>query len=237
MIMRKLGWVALPVAVFVLAASGGWTVAGQERSDTPPLAITAFGGKAVDFKAPRTPWGDPDLQGVWSSDDMENVADGRRRPRRAWRPGPDWPAAALPGRRGVPGAPGAGQARRHPAGYQRREFLPLRLRAARLSPDAADCRSAGWPPSRDQARGARAAHAARHVRSRPAGFVARLLALRTLHHARHCRIDSSRHLRQRQPDCASSRRGGALVRDAARHAHLLHGWATAHQSAHPRVPG
>ena len=73
MIMRKLGWVALPAAVFVLAASGSWTIAGQERSATPPLAITAFGGKAVDYQAPRTPWGDPDLQGVWSSDDMENV--------------------------------------------------------------------------------------------------------------------------------------------------------------------
>ena len=73
MIMRKLGWVALPVAVFVLSAAGGWTIAGQERSAAPPLAITAFGGKAVDYKAPRTPWGDPDLQGVWSSDDMENV--------------------------------------------------------------------------------------------------------------------------------------------------------------------
>ena len=33
----------------------------------------ASGGKAVDYKAPRTPWGDPDLQGVWSSDDLENV--------------------------------------------------------------------------------------------------------------------------------------------------------------------
>jgi hypothetical protein len=76
MIMRKLGWVALPVAVFVLAATGVWTVAGQERSGTPPLAITAFGGKAVDYKAPRTPWGDPDLQGAWSSDDMENVPMG-----------------------------------------------------------------------------------------------------------------------------------------------------------------
>src|SRR4029450_248969 len=30
-------------------------------------------GKAVEYKAPRTPWGDPDLQGVWSSDDLENV--------------------------------------------------------------------------------------------------------------------------------------------------------------------
>lgn len=73
MIMRKLGWVALLVAVFVMAANGGRTIAGQERSATPPLAITAFGGKAVDYEAPRTPWGDPDLQGAWSSDDMENV--------------------------------------------------------------------------------------------------------------------------------------------------------------------
>jgi hypothetical protein len=73
MIMRTLGWIALPAAVFVLTATSGWTVAGQERAGTPPLVITAFGGKAVDYKAPRTPWGDPDLQGVWSSDDMENV--------------------------------------------------------------------------------------------------------------------------------------------------------------------
>jgi hypothetical protein len=35
--------------------------------------LTAFGGTPVEYKAPRTPWGDPDLQGVWSSDDMENV--------------------------------------------------------------------------------------------------------------------------------------------------------------------
>jgi hypothetical protein len=73
MIMRTLGWVTLPVAVFVLSATGGWRVAGQERTTAPPLVITAFGGKPVDYKAPRTPWGDPDLQGVWSSDDMENV--------------------------------------------------------------------------------------------------------------------------------------------------------------------
>jgi hypothetical protein len=73
MIMRSLGRVALPAAVFVLSATGGWTIAGQERTGAPPLVITAFGGKAVDYKAPRTPWGDPDLQGTWSSDDMENV--------------------------------------------------------------------------------------------------------------------------------------------------------------------
>src|SRR5512134_3378525 len=70
---RMLGWIALPAAVFVLSATGGRTAAGQEPAGAPSLVITAFGGKAVEYKAPRTPWGDPDLQGAWSSDDMENV--------------------------------------------------------------------------------------------------------------------------------------------------------------------
>jgi hypothetical protein len=61
-----------------LAAYAGKPVAGQQQLPrpygTPPaLVVTAFGGAPVDYKAPRTPWGDPDLQGVWSSDDMEGV--------------------------------------------------------------------------------------------------------------------------------------------------------------------
>ncbi len=51
----------------------GAPVAGQARPTPPPLVITAFGGAPTTYTAPRTPWGDPDLQGVWSSDDMENV--------------------------------------------------------------------------------------------------------------------------------------------------------------------
>ena len=44
-------------------------VAGQGTA-APPLVITAFnGGPAPAYTTPRTPWGDPDLQGVWSSDD------------------------------------------------------------------------------------------------------------------------------------------------------------------------
>jgi hypothetical protein len=85
----------------VLAAAVGLSVfidaplSGQERGTPPPLVITAFGGKPVDYKAPRTPWGDPDLQGVWSSDDMENVGI----------------AVQAGGRgRGGPGAPGRGAA-------------------------------------------------------------------------------------------------------------------------------
>ncbi|HEY1304767.1 MAG TPA: hypothetical protein VGF24_14490 [Vicinamibacterales bacterium] len=61
------------VAIVAVCIYSGTPVSGQARATPPPLVITAFGGKAVDYKAPRTPWGDPDLQGVWSSDDMENV--------------------------------------------------------------------------------------------------------------------------------------------------------------------
>src|SRR5688500_1333970 len=76
--MRKLGWLGV-FGIFMAAATyGGRPVAGQQQlprpyGTPPPLVITAFGGNPVTYKAPRTPWGDPDLQGVWSSDDMENV--------------------------------------------------------------------------------------------------------------------------------------------------------------------
>jgi hypothetical protein len=50
-------------------------VAGQSQgsiaSTTPALVITAFNGQAppANWTPPKTPWGEPDLQGVWSSDD------------------------------------------------------------------------------------------------------------------------------------------------------------------------
>src|SRR6188508_1045379 len=76
--MRKLGWVGVLVAIMGLTVFVGTPVSGQSQAEIkystpPPLVVTAFGGKPVDYKAPRTPWGDPDLQGVWSSDDMENI--------------------------------------------------------------------------------------------------------------------------------------------------------------------
>ena len=44
-------------------------LSGQTAS-APPLVITAFNGEAAPaYTTARTPWGDPDLQGVWSSDD------------------------------------------------------------------------------------------------------------------------------------------------------------------------
>src|SRR5918993_1149978 len=80
--MRKLAWLGILAATIALSIYAGTPVSGQQQQSQalprpygtpPPMVITAFGGKPVTYKAPRTPWGDPDLQGVWSSDDMENV--------------------------------------------------------------------------------------------------------------------------------------------------------------------
>ena len=44
--------------------------AATQGNAVPALVITAYnGGPAIAYTTPKTPWGDPDLQGVWSSDD------------------------------------------------------------------------------------------------------------------------------------------------------------------------
>jgi hypothetical protein len=51
-----------------IVAMASLPVSGQ--SGAPPLVITAYnGGPATPYTGPKTPWGDPDIQGVWSSDD------------------------------------------------------------------------------------------------------------------------------------------------------------------------
>ena len=50
-----------------------------QRAAAPPLVITAYNnGAPIPYTTPRTPWGDPDLQGVWSSDDTAGIP--RERP-------------------------------------------------------------------------------------------------------------------------------------------------------------
>ena len=52
----------------MVAAMASLPVSGQ--SGAPALVITANnGGPSIPYTGPKTPWGDPDLQGVWSSDD------------------------------------------------------------------------------------------------------------------------------------------------------------------------
>jgi hypothetical protein len=88
------------VGVFVALAS--LPLQGQAQSqttigaNTPDLVITAYnGGPPIPYTVPRTPWGDPDLQGTWSSDDAQFGGGGGGR------------GGARGGARGAAGAAGA----------------------------------------------------------------------------------------------------------------------------------
>jgi hypothetical protein len=66
-----------PAFVIALAVAGPLSLApsGQGYSTPPPLVVTAFGNRpAPAYKTPITPWGEPDLQGAWSSDDTDGIS-------------------------------------------------------------------------------------------------------------------------------------------------------------------
>ena len=69
-LLSLLGTAAVLAGVSSLA-----TLYAQTKSSAPPLVITAYGGKtpAIPYKSPKTPWGEPDLIGVWSSDDTAGI--------------------------------------------------------------------------------------------------------------------------------------------------------------------
>ena len=73
MATRQIASLVAAVGIVGVCVFSGTSLSGQSRATPPALVVTALGGKPVEYKAPRTPWGDPDLQGVWSSDDLENV--------------------------------------------------------------------------------------------------------------------------------------------------------------------
>jgi hypothetical protein len=75
-VVASVGLAAVIAAVATLPVSGQ---GGSAPSLPPPLVITAYnGGAPIPYTVPRTPWGEPDLQGVWSSDDTEGIP--RERP-------------------------------------------------------------------------------------------------------------------------------------------------------------
>ena len=70
--LRHVGTVVVSSGTFLGLLS--LPLSGQQvpapSSTAPPLVITAYnGGPPINYTVPRTPWGDPDLQGTWSSDD------------------------------------------------------------------------------------------------------------------------------------------------------------------------
>ena len=66
---RVLSSVGSAVAVSVTAWLTGVVVAGQAPvvAGQAPGEATAFKAPAPTYTPPKTPWGDPDLQGVWDN--------------------------------------------------------------------------------------------------------------------------------------------------------------------------
>jgi hypothetical protein len=72
--MRKLGLIAFGVVVAAATASLATSTVSGQGAAAPPLVVTAYNnGPAFPYTVPKTPWGDPDLQGVWSSDDTQGI--------------------------------------------------------------------------------------------------------------------------------------------------------------------
>jgi hypothetical protein len=72
MTRRLLTLPAVPIAIALVAL-----IAPQVATQTPKvpaLVVTAYnGGSPAHYVTPKTPWGEPDLQGVWSSDDTAGI--------------------------------------------------------------------------------------------------------------------------------------------------------------------
>ena len=66
---------ASSAAAAIVALMASLPVDAQSASTpAPSLVITAYNaGSPTPYAPPRTPWGDPDLQGVWSSDDTSGI--------------------------------------------------------------------------------------------------------------------------------------------------------------------
>src|SRR5262245_49598430 len=74
MAIRLVGSPGTLAVLIGAAVLGSHSIAGQEQGAAPPLVVTAFGDKpAPPFASRHTSWGDPDLQGVWSSDDTAGI--------------------------------------------------------------------------------------------------------------------------------------------------------------------
>jgi hypothetical protein len=79
MAIRRVGSLGAAAALGCAAILISHPLTSQEPGAAPPLVVTAFGDKpAPPYTVPRTSWGDPDLQGAWSSDDTSGVPMSRR---------------------------------------------------------------------------------------------------------------------------------------------------------------
>ena len=142
-------WIA---SVIAMASLGSESISGQ-RAGAPPLVVTAHNGEPDVSTAPKTPWGDPDLQGVWSSDDTQGIP--MRQPQNVtglYQTDEQWAARQKQTQQGIQNALNA-------IGTFRGDYARRSFRQTSLIVDPADGRQPAITPAAES--GARRATAAR----------------------------------------------------------------------------
>jgi hypothetical protein len=145
---RKL--VVSPTAATILVALMPFTASTQKPA-APALVVTAYnGGAAIPYAAPKTPWGEPDLQGVWSSDDTAGIP--RERPvnlgTRLYQSDEDWAARQKQVRDGISRGESA-------TGAFRNDYAQRAFRQTSLIVDPPDGRQPAFTPEAEKRRASR----------------------------------------------------------------------------------
>ena len=66
-------WVPVEIVVAVVSAVGVIAALSIPTRAQAPSRTASAAAPAKPFTTPKTPWGDPDISGTWSSDDLRNV--------------------------------------------------------------------------------------------------------------------------------------------------------------------
>src|SRR5688572_3103365 len=219
MIIRTLASFSLALTIAALAAL---PLSGQSTS-APPLVVTAYNnGPATNYVMPKTPWGDPDLQGVWSSDDTSGIPMSRPADlgTNLYQTDEQWAARQKQTQQGIQNALNAIGTFR--GDYARRSFRQTSIIVDRPHGRIHACRGEAARPARS-----------RNLRRWPVQLAGRLHDVRPLHHPRHRRLRAARRLWEWQPHRAGPRHGRDQLRDDPRHARAVHRRTAAHLVRHP----
>jgi hypothetical protein len=141
--------------IFALALALGAMLApltvSTQRPAAPPLVITAYnGGAPIPYTPPKTPWGEPDLQGVWSSDDTAGIPRERdaKLGTRLYQTDEEWAARQKQVSDGVRRGESA-------TGSFRNDYAQRAFRQTSIIVDPPDGRQPGVTPEAEKRRAAR----------------------------------------------------------------------------------
>jgi hypothetical protein len=142
--MRRMLVASLAATVIAVPVS-------TQRPAAPPLVVTAYnGGAPIPYTAPRSPWGEPDLQGVWSTDDTAGIPRERdaKLGRRLYQTDEEWAARQQQVATGIQRGESA-------TGAFRNDYAQRAFRQTSLIVDPPDGRQPGVTPEAETRRAPR----------------------------------------------------------------------------------